>query len=363
MDSFKLKNSGNVYATFGEAEEAAEPGGSIIPQKGSGEFPLSRTAERQLCQKAGVPLDWIDKIRGDSQADLAAHVLNERLRRPTKDDPERTDRYMVRMLDNRVRAVLSDRYRIIDNMDLFFCAAEKLEQVGGEVWQMRLTENNFQLLAVSKGISGQVRTDRTFDPGDGWQSRWANLGGDTQYAAISIGNSETGGGSASVAPAVMTRVCFNFNVWAKTVRAVHIGRVQANDGLIDSAEVQAQESRLIWLKIRNAIETVFDVERFNAYIASLNDATQREIPREAVAKVIEHVADRYKIDEKRAKSIMQNLMESRDYSQYGLSQAITLEAHALDQNGSEDTAAELELVGGDLVHIKPDEWRQMAHTT
>src|SRR4051812_5794536 len=65
VDSFKLKNSGNVYATFGEAEQAAEPGESIIPQKGSGEFPLSRTAERQLCQKAGVPLDWIDKIRGD----------------------------------------------------------------------------------------------------------------------------------------------------------------------------------------------------------------------------------------------------------------------------------------------------------
>jgi hypothetical protein len=364
VQSFKLADSGNTYLTWEEAEKAAAPGEKIIPQTGGGDLPLSRTAERQLCQRLGVPLDFLDRLRREGQGEVAADIATLRLRLPRKgEDPDgaetRTDRFMVRTLDGKVRAVLSPSYRIIDNVDLFYCVAQKCAAAGAEIWQMRLTENSFQMLAVAKGISGNVTTDRTFNPGDGWESRWANLGGDTQFAALSIENSETGGGSASVAPAVMTRVCANFNVWAKTMRAVHVGRRRAEDGLIESAEIEAAESRLIWMKIQQAIDTVFNVDRFADYIDTLNAATQRNIPRDNATKTVENVAMKFEIAEADKGAILQALMESRDYSQYGLMQAITVTAHEKDAAGESEAASDLEFVGGSVAHLGATEFKEL----
>jgi hypothetical protein len=367
VQSFRLAESGNVYGTWQEAEAAAVQGEKIIPQAGGGSFPMSRTAERQLSTRTGVPLDYLDKLRREGQGDLAALNLSQRLARPRtgKDEEgagENTDRFLVRLLDNRVRALLSDQYRIIDNIDLFYCAAEKLESVGGDIWQMRQTDDSFSLLAVARGIAGEVRLDRTYDPGDGWQSRWHNEEGDIQYAAMRLSNSETGGGSVSVAPAVMTRVCANFNVWAKTLRAVHLGKRREENGLV-SAETSAAESRVIWMKVRDAITTVFDRERFAAYIETLNAATQRQIVKDvtdpnAVRKATEVIAERYEIAPELANSIFAKLMETRDFTQYGVSQAVTYQAHAADRTeGGTEIAETLEIVGGDLAHLSADEWR------
>jgi hypothetical protein len=376
VESFKLAESGNTFLTWAEAEAAAGKGEKIIPQKESGSFPLSRTAERQLCARIGVPLDFVDRLRKQGQSDLAASILSERLIRPRVgiDEtelpdggkalaPANADRALVRMLDGRIRAMLSDSYKIIDNVDLFLCAAEKLNTVGGDVWQMRLTDDSFSILAVARGIAGQVRLDRTYDPGDGWQSRWHNEGGDIQYAAMRLNNSETGGGAVSIAPAVMTRVCANFNVWAKTLRAVHLGRKRDEDGLI-SAETQAAESRLVWMKVRDAIETVFDKERFQAYIDTLNGATQRNIAKDvtdanAVREATEKVAEKYEIAPERANAIFSKLMESRDFTQYGVAQAITYQAHALDAERASDDAEALEIIGGDITHLDGAEWREL----
>lgn len=380
VKSFKLMETGNTYATWAEAERCAAKGERILPQSENGEFAMSRTAQRQLCQRLNVPIDFVDRLRREGQGDLASAVLSERLSRPRAGIDERwldgpsgkksaglcngnTDRFLVRLLDGKVRAMLSDSYRIVDNIDLFFCAAEKLQSVGGDVWQMRLTDDSFSLLAVARGIAGQVRLDRTFDPGDGWQSRWYNEGGDTQYAAMRLSNSETGGGAVNIAPAVMTRVCANFNVWAKTLRAVHLGRKREEDGLI-SAETQAAESRVIWLKVRDAIDTVFDAQRFNAYIETLNVATQRNIVADvhdanAIRKATELIAEKYEIAEDRANAIFAKLMDSRDFTQYGVSQAVTYQSHSADKAGAVDDAEQLEIIGGDLAHLDTSEWREL----
>jgi hypothetical protein len=368
LESFKLADSGNTFLTWAEAEAAAAPGERITPQKANGDFPLTRTAERQLCQRVNVPVDFVDRMRAQGQGELAAHVLTQRLTLPrvgvdAENSSSNGDRFLVRMLDGKVRAMLSDSYRIIDNIDLFYAAAEKLDKVGGDVWQMRLTDDSFQMLAVSRGIAGQVRLDRTYDPGDGWQSRWHNEGGDTQYAAISLSNSETGGGSVRIDPAVMTRVCANFCVWGKALRAVHLQRRREDEGLI-SAETSAAESRLIWLKVRDAIDTVFDREKFAAYIASLNAATQRNIARDVtdpaqVMEATDRIADKYEISEDRAKSVFAKLMESRDFTQYGLSQAITFQAHGADKTAATDEARELEALGGEIAGMGASEFRDL----
>lgn len=392
--SFKLADTGDVFGTWDEAEKAAVNGERIIVSDASPRYGLTRNAERQLSQRCGVPLDFLDRLRREGQPDIAATILTERLRRarlgidytPESDTPEadrvralldgeRGDDFMIRTIDGKTRAILSPRYRAIDNVDLFLAAAEKLETVGGDIWKMRLTDDAFQLTAVSRSVYGVVTNDRPI-PGNDWLGRFKNPNGaDTQYAAISIGNSETGGGSVNIAPAVLTGACANLNVWARIVRQVHVGKSKSRivreqyaetatppvdgtydadaDALLISAEVQAAESRAVWAKIKAAINTVFDPKRFAEYIDRLNGTTRKAVPPERAAETVERVAVKYDIADDKKASILRNLMETRDYSLYGLSQAVTYAAHDADKAGESDAAAALEMIGGDLVHL-PD---------
>lgn len=347
--SFTDWNQAESFATARKAQAGEML--SIVPVKTGGPMTMNRTAHRQLCNKTGVPVDYIDRLNDDGQSDLSAYNLSQRLARSD-------EKLLVRTLDGNCRAVLSNSYRTLDNADLFFAAHDVFESVNAELWQMRLWDNGFDVLAVAKGISGKVTTDRTFDPGDGWSSRWANLDGDVQYAAIRITNSETGGGALGIAPAVMTRVCANFQVWAKSFRGIHVQRQREEEGLLISDEARAAEDKMIWLKVRDAIKTVFDPARFEKYIAKMNNATQVEIG-DKVEKTVDNVLSEYQISEERKSAILKALCESRDYSQYGLAMASTFVAHHADREGAEDVASDLEAVGGDILEMTSNQFAEM----
>jgi hypothetical protein len=362
VKTFRLSNSGRVFPTWQEAETNAEPGEKIEVLTDSGEMPLTRMAQRQLCQAAGLPVDTVDRFCREGQANLAADIIFRRMHRVRRGvDPENAEefsgRFLVRTLDGKCRALLSPSYRVLDTVDLFFAAADEFDKVQAEPWQMRLWDDGFQFLGVSKSISGQVRTDRTFDPGDGWESRWANLGGDTQYAAISITNSETGGGALNVSPAVMTRVCANFCVWAKQFRGIHMQKARDEEGLI-SAETEAAEAKVIWMKVRDAIRTTFDKDKFAAYIEKLNNATQDALGAK-VEETTKNILTHSDVSEDRQKQILKALFESRDYSRYGLSQAVTFTAHELDKAGKEPEAADMEALGAEIVKMPRSEFNQL----
>jgi hypothetical protein len=328
-------------------------------------MPLSPTAERQLAAKLGIPLRYIRTIRGNGYNDLASHNFTYLLEKDKR-------KLFIRSLDGRVRAVLSDSYKVMDNSDVFFLAAETFQTVGAQLWTARLWDDGFELFGVAPHISGEVRTDRTFDPGDGWQSRWYGKEGDVHNAAVRISNSETGEGGLTIKPAIMRRVCCNFNIWADGVGRIHVGRRMQQEGLVKhltvgdagegeaaasglfSEETRQAEARTIWLKCRDVIKGAFDAEVFKRYIDRLNQITQTKIekPEEAVANVVKA----YELSESRKNDILRSLLGSGDFSRYGLVQAVTNSAHSADTAGSFDEASGLESLGGALVEMKDDEF-------
>ena len=182
-----------------------------------------RPSLQQIATTLDVPVRYLNRLEDAGHLDLMVHNLNTILEREPK-------RHLVRVLDGQVDAVLSDRYKIIDNTTLLAITLTKLREVGAEVWDLRLTRDDFRLLAVAPHISGQVTTDRTFDPGDGWKSRWFGNEGDALNAAITVSNSETGHAGLHVLPAVLRRVCANFCVWGQGIAKVHLGKRQSEDG-------------------------------------------------------------------------------------------------------------------------------------
>jgi hypothetical protein len=360
IETFKVGDgaTSRMFTTWGEAEKAAGTGANalpIIPQKSGGTLHMKRYAHRQLCNRLNVPVDFIDRLHTEGQSDSAAGIMTDRLRLPRVINKETKpyDRLMVRTLDGEVRAVLSDQFLILDNIDLFFCAAQELEKVGAEIWQMRLSDNSFELVAFSKSISGVVTTD------DGMKKYRGEAADDdgTQYAACRIGNSETGAGAVNVDSAAMTWACRNLCVRARTLRRTHIGRIAETDGVF-SDETKAAESRTIWLKVRDMIRATFNPEKFGEWIALMNHAARTPIVGEVV-KIVPETLAKFEIDENAQDAIIKKLFESRDYTQYGLSQAVTYTAHSEDLAGNGEIASDLETIGGDIMRASASEFAAM----
>lgn len=318
---------------------------SIRIASGSPEMQLNPTALRQLLSKMGIPKTLYDRLKDDGHGDLNGHLLRELMDRTPTDKC-----FLLRTMDGHVRAVLSDRYKLIDNADLFFLAAEVFQGAGAELWDARLWDDGFELHGVAPHISGEVTLDRTFDPGDGWQSRWVGGEGDVHNAAVRVRNSETGHGSCRVDMSILRRVCANLCVWSDGVSVIHAGGKIA-EGVIKSDRTKELESEVVWSTIRDAVTTAFDEKRFSEYIERLNAATQVELPCEP-RHAVDALAASLDLSVERKDAILAQLLQTGDRTKFGVIQAVTASAH----DAAPAIATELEELGARLLDMHDQEF-------
>ena len=261
---------------------------------------------------------------------------------------------MVRVMsdqkDNQFcRALLSDKYKIVSNADFFFSIVEQLKDLKAEIWHARFSEDRFTGYAVSEGISGQVTTDRTFDPGDGWISRWHGKEGDVLNAAMAFSNSETGDGGISLSQAILRRVCQNYCVYHDIVNAVHLGKRNKTDMML-SDETIMKANEVFFMKIKDYVKGTFDPAAFQKMIDAMNEATKEEVPDpDKAATALQLV---YNISDEKKNAIRNMFVKNLDRSRYGLSNAVTEYAH--DDKLDPDTGFEFERLGRELIETPMD---------
>jgi hypothetical protein len=330
-----------IYTEWADAERAADASGEKLEPLGqTGALPLSRTAQRQLAEKLGIPMRYVDDLRERRHGDLADYNFTALLGRAT-------GRFLVRTLDGSVRAVLSDRYRILDNADVFFASADTLQEAGAVVWNARLWDDGFELFAVSDRLTGEVQRD------PGYQRRGHHShetgGPDVHNVAAKVTNSETGCGGLNVHFGILRRLCNNTAIVGSAISVVHLGRRNEADGLVWSEETQEAESRTIWLKLKDAIRTAFDPQRFQRYIDRLSGLTRQPLanPEKAVANVVRE----YELSEERKAAILRSLFSAGDLTRYGLVQALTAQVKEADGAGRAEEASDLEAAGGKLIEM------------
>lgn len=306
---------------------------------------LKPTARRQIAQRFKVPGDYMNRLLADPKhLPLAASTLNHFFQA----DPSKQ---MLRTLDGNVRAFLSNKYRPLDNADLFFLAMEELDKVGAEVWFARLADDSFRLYAVAQGTSAEVTTKRQFGEGHDIKNFGGGEGGgtggkaDIHHPAISIENSETGEGGLRVRAADLRTACTNLMVTDMGVMAIHSGSRKEEEGFL-SAETVAADSKVTWMKVRDLIRTTFDAGKFQKMIDLMNGATQDEVV-DAV-KVVDALAEVNYIPGDVKDAIRNRFIKSGDHSRYGLIQAVTFQAH--DTSLDAEKRNQLNDAGGKLLN-------------
>lgn len=259
-------------------------------------------------------------------------------------------RVLVRCLDGGIRAVLSDRYRVLDNYDLAFSALDAVRQHGGEVLKCFLSEHQFSLSFTTRqlwdrfnegertGGRGAHGFDRLDDGGEG---------GSLFHPLCTVSNSETGRGGLSVRYGILRARCVN-SVLIEDARVErHLG------GTLDAGflreETISADSRAIMLKCQDAIAAGLHPATFGRLVALAWNATAVPVgsPSSAVAQVVEA----FDLTEADRDSILGHFLRDYDPTVYGLSQAVARYA----QDVPAETGYNLEVAAG-AVLAKPREF-------
>src|SRR5699024_609475 len=259
---------------------------------------------------------------------------------------DRENSYMIRTMDyggGRVaRALLSDRYRRIDNMEIasavlpLFAGSDQYEVVSSEV-----TENRLYLKIVNRRMEMAV------------------VPGDIVQAGVMISNSEVGLGSVSVQPLVYRLVCANgMGVNEMGERKNHIGRAaKAVDDSFHtySDETLEAEDKAVLLKLRDVTLAAIEESRFAQVVGRLKEAAGIPITGK-VTEIVELTAKTYGINSDEQDSVLQHLIAGGDLSQYGLSNAITRASQDVE---SYDRATTLEGIGWQVAAMPAAQWKEL----
>ena len=147
-------------------------------------YAVSEVAHRQIAERLNIPYKYYERMRLDYPELLDQNINGWLARTPEK--------RMLRTLDGKLRAFLSDRYRRLDNLELVDHVLPVLAEMKGcDIVSCDVTETHLYLKIINKALKTEV------------------VPGDVVQAGFVISNSEIGLGALKVEPLVYRLICKN----------------------------------------------------------------------------------------------------------------------------------------------------------
>ena len=307
----------------------------IDAKQGDGEYGVTELARRQLADKLKIPFTYFERMRTEQPVLLDRNV-NTWLQ---SDD----DRRMIRTLDGQVRAVLSDRYRRLDNFDLAENVLPILQRLEGARFEsVELTDTKMYLKVVTPRVEYEIAP------------------GDVVQAGIVISNSEVGCGTLSVQPLVFRLVCRNGLIAPdRALRKTHVGRTLHQDDdpvSVFRDDTLAADDKAFFLKVRDVVEAAVSETTFRQVAQKMQKARDIRLTGDPV-KAVEVLANRYTLNESERAGVLRHLIVEGDLSAYGLVNAVTHFSQGVEDY---DRATEFEALGGKLIELPASEWKALA---
>lgn len=303
---------------------------------------LSHRAIGQLAERMAPPMPtaYARKLV-DSQ--LFAEVAGVTL-------PASKKNVMLRCLDGGVRAVLSDKYRAIDNYDLAFFALDAVQQAKGEVLKCSLSDDRLHLAFTSRECWEKIYdTAQRADTGSHEFLRLLGQraggrdedGGIRLHPYCVVSNSEVGTGALSVSLGFLNSVCVNGALVDQQVSQIHVGS-KLEEGIY-TAETRETHDKALMLKCRDAIHAALHPNTLVKMVKQLEGSQAKTIgqPVDAVNHLI---VTQSSLREEDRDELLTYFMRDYDHTAYGLSQAVA----RLAQDVDDDRHFEIEALAGSL---------------
>ncbi len=287
---------------------------------GSGYYRLNDNSLNHLCNRLEIGTRYISKCLPVSQ-ELVTHNLNFWINK------NKNKKLMLRTIEgnpffDKVRAIMSDRYKRIDSDVVANSCLSKLMDMNAELKYSYYDGDNMNITAVLPKLEGEV------------------VEGDLVQGGITITNSEIGHGSLIVKPFIYRLVCTNGMVapeYLNQFYAKHVGKM-----IIDVE--QDEQWKTIVDKMGQQLELVSNPELFQENVEKLKQATEQKIN----SHQVEVLAKKHGLSDDERAGVFERLNhyvgETFVTSKYDVANAITNIAN--DESKSDDRARFLQELGG-----------------
>lgn len=298
-----------------------------------GSLPLGPVAHDQLGSWLGIPRPYYQRMLAEDPRLLTENV-NTWL-------PRQEGRRLVRTLDGRARAILSNAYRPLDNLPVMHAVLEGAKSHQLIVQSCEITERRLYLQLVSPALEAEVKV------------------GQPVQAGLLVTNSEVGLGMVKLELLLYILRCTNGMIVGEGLKRRHVGRRLAGD---DGVPIDYQldtlmaDQKAFQLQIRDNIAGLLTDERFNAVVDRMKGAVAREIPAAAVKPAVENVTRRFNLTTTEGDSALANIIAGGDLNAWGLSNAVTRIANRTEDY---ERGIELERIGGQIIDLPAGEWREI----
>lgn len=289
-------------------------------------------AHAQIATRLKMPKTWYDYLKNEHPSMLANDVTELWLRNPKTS--------LVRTMGTDMRALLSDRYRALDNYDLAEIALPALEKTGCKVQSCEITETKMYIKAVSPRLTGDIKLN------------------DPVQQGIVISNSEVGDGALRIESLIYRLVCLNGMIAGSSVRKAHLGRRNPIGDMMEQQHYLRDSTKKLddaafWAKTKDAIDYVLSEAHLESALGEMRIASELQVDAPP-QKTIEVLSKRLNLSEKEGGGVLQHLISGGDLTAWGYTNAITRMSQDVDDYSR---ATEIERAGGKVVELTRLDWQ------
>ena len=295
---------------------------------------IGEIAHRQIGTHLSIPAKYYAKMLAEKPELLCANVNSW-----MEDSPSKR---MLRVLDGKARAFLSNRYLRLDHCEIVSAILPILgEMPDAQFESCQITEGRLYIKVVNPRLQAEVT------PGDIVQS------------GLIISNSEVGLGSVTVQPLVYRLVCSNgMIVNDAATKRNHIGRANNSDEnfLLYSEKTLKADDHAFLLKIQDTVRAAVDEAQFARVVGMMQEASNAQMNTADVPGLVKLASREFGITESEESGVLQHLIEDGNLTLYGLSNAVTRFSQDVE---SYDRATDLEGIGYNILTMPTNTWNRL----
>jgi len=298
---------------------------------------VSANANKQVAARVGIPATYFNKMLTDSpeSMELAATNVNHWFQNKPEDR-------MIRTLDGDARAVLSSKYRRIDNYDVCEALLPIVQdsRYGVVFKSQEVTPDRMYIKMTTDKLRGEIKR------------------GDEVCGGIMIQNSEVGLGSLKLTPFIERLVCTNGMITTLGLDGENLGynrrhigsKNEANDyyATLLSDRTRTLQDAAVLSEVKDVVAAILSEGTFNLVMDKLRGATRRILNGDP-QKAVELVQSTFSLPDEAKGGILFHLTGGQDLSVYGMSQAITRYSQDIESYAE---ATEYEELGWKVLDMK-----------
>jgi hypothetical protein len=294
-----------------------------------------------VSSKLGIPLAYVRFMRHE-RPDLYDQNANGLLRGLSRYDKTAGSSVQLIMPDGRsflvrafrgddggngiARALLSDRFAIMDNLDALTAALDGIHQAGVhvEIDGCDLTDRRMYVRIKAPGVQALapelLRDYRSPFSGE------TGADNPTVFAGFVLSNSETGDGAFSITPRIIVKVCSNGMTIARdAMKAVHLGG-KMDEGVINwSRDTIDKQLALVTARARDAVATFLDKDYMVRVIRDMETKAGKKIEDVEDVRV---VAKKLAFDQEQQDAVFNMFVKGGQFTAGGVMQAVTAAAQS-----------------------------------